>query len=69
MGEVAQLITAIGGAVGVILAPIVTLIIALRGKTSDDQAQNARLAELEALLAQRRSDGDTGGAHRAERDR
>lgn len=53
MGEVAQLITAIGGALGVVLTPVVTLLIARGRKSDDDEAQNRRIAELERLLAER----------------
>ncbi len=61
MGELATLITAIGGGLAAILGPVVTLVIALRrvspreredaaNNASTDQAQDTRIAELEQRL-------------------
>lgn len=61
LGELATLITAIGGGLAAVLGPIVTLVIALRRvspreredaatNATTDRAQDDRIAELEQRL-------------------
>lgn len=70
MGDVAQLLLAVGSMAGAVLTGIAAVIVALRsgGKQATkaaekvldaaiDEQQNERLAELEELLKQRKDDG------------